>query len=89
MHTILISYTLTCSASNNQTLLLFSQLFPQEPDVTVQPELGKNLTLTCVAPESIPPAQVYWAILRKNGFEAINTDARVTMDHEGNIQYSP
>ena len=45
--------------------------------------LGKPLTLNCVPPESVPPANVYWVIKKRyGGFDAINYDARVSMDHE-------
>ncbi|KAK7486747.1 hypothetical protein BaRGS_00022031, partial [Batillaria attramentaria] len=52
-------------------------------DTRYYPDLGKPLTLNCVPPESVPPAQVFWVIKKPyGGFDAINYDARVTMDHE-------
>ncbi|PVD25027.1 hypothetical protein C0Q70_15524 [Pomacea canaliculata] len=52
-------------------------------DTTLTPRLGQPLTLNCVPPESIPPSQVFWVIKKTGGgFEAVNLDARVTMDHE-------
>lgn len=63
--------------------------FEVENSVTVRPQLGKSWTLTCVPPESIPPAQVFWVIKKEHGgFEAVNYDARVSMDHEYRLRFA-
>ncbi|XP_025108153.1 neuroglian-like isoform X2 [Pomacea canaliculata] len=57
------------------------------PDTTVSPRLGQPLTLNCVPPESIPPPQVFWIAKKTGGgFDALNLDARVTMDHEHRLR---
>ncbi|XP_046363410.2 neuroglian-like isoform X3 [Haliotis rufescens] len=61
--------------------------FDVEADVTFSPYLGESQTLNCVAPESIPPPEVYWVIKEQyGGFTPINFDARVTMDHESRLR---
>ncbi|KAK7481945.1 hypothetical protein BaRGS_00026853, partial [Batillaria attramentaria] len=52
-------------------------------DTRYYPQLGNPLTLNCVPPESVPPAQVFWVIKRLDGgLGVVNYDNRVTMDHE-------
>ncbi|XP_046562214.1 neuroglian-like isoform X5 [Haliotis rubra] len=63
--------------------------FDVEKDVFVTPYLGESQTLNCVPPESIPPPEVYWVIKEQyGGFEPINFDARVTMDHESRLRFT-
>lgn len=57
--------------------------FPKGNDKERRVSLGASLTLTCVAPQSYPTAEVQWVIRDRNGKnEAINFDNRVTMDLE-------
>ena len=59
------------------------QDFEVSSDISLYPTLGKPLTLNCVPPESVPPANVFWVIKKPyGGFDAVNYDARVSMDHE-------
>ena len=73
----------------NLLFTLFAcQDFEVESDRTVYPMLGKPLTLNCVPPESVPPANVFWVIKKRyGGFDAVNYDARVSMDHECKFVY--
>ncbi|XP_041379387.1 neuroglian-like [Gigantopelta aegis] len=65
------------------------QEFGIEADITHRPKLGSHLTLECVAPESIPPPEVYWVIKdRYGGFNPVNFDGRVTMDHESRLRFT-
>ena len=64
-------------------LLFLYQQFPVQGPRTIHVELGRNLTLPCVPPESIPSAHVYWAVKRPyGGLDPYNYDKRVSMDHE-------
>lgn len=59
------------------------QDFEVGSDTYLSPTPGQPLTLNCVPPESIPPPQVFWVLKKPNGgFDPINYDDRVTMDHE-------
>ncbi|KAK7102380.1 neuroglian-like isoform X2 [Littorina saxatilis] len=63
--------------------------FVVEADRTKYPQLGREMTLDCVPPESIPPANVYWIIKKPyGGFDAVNYDARVSMDHEYRLRFT-
>ena len=62
--------------------------FGIEDDIVHRPQLGDSLTLQCVAPESIPPPEVYWVIKdRYGGFTPVNFNERITMDLECEFIY--
>ena len=57
--------------------------FPISAEIVHNAQLGKELTLGCVPPDSVPQPSVIWIVdQRLGGFSVINYDARVTMDRE-------
>ncbi|XP_061175831.1 neuroglian-like [Saccostrea echinata] len=60
--------------------------FELTSSVTHRPQLGESVTLNCVPPTSIPPADVVWVLRAADGrIEPINYDNRISMDLEGRL----
>lgn len=63
--------------------------FNYEPKRTHRVQAGKDLTLPCTPPQSIPTADVYWVYKSPNGrWEAVNFNKRITMDLEGRLRFT-
>ncbi|KAK7102376.1 neuroglian-like isoform X2 [Littorina saxatilis] len=87
-----------CKATNDYGTSLSIKFNLREAklkDFEVQPRthadaiLGRNLTLNCVPPESVPPANVFWIIKQPyGGYDVVNYDARVSMDHENRLRFT-
>lgn len=89
-----------CTASNSlgrslshKVILMEAKLedFVVRNAFTHTQSLGSPLTLDCVPPESIPwPPSVHWMLVNNidGSIEAVNYDARVTMDLEYRLRFT-
>ena len=91
---ILISFSPKCELfifAKHKILIITFFTSVQEPFPSVaepklhKPVVGKSLTLTCTPPKSYPSPSIFWGASRPEGkFSTIETDARKSMDYNGN-----
>ncbi|XP_053377718.1 uncharacterized protein LOC123530345 [Mercenaria mercenaria] len=63
--------------------------FANEPNRTHTVEAGKDFTLPCVPPQSVPPADVFWVVREAYGrFQPVYYNKRISMDLEGRLRFT-